>query len=1448
MGALIRNKDWTATAVGAPSTWPQSLRTAVQVMLSSRYAMWIGWSPELVFFYNDAYRPTLGVKHPWALGASTRQVWREIWPAIGPRIDHVMQNGLATWDEALLLFLERHGYPEETYHTFSYSPLFRDDGTVGGILCVVTEDTERVIGERRLRVLRELAAAMANTRTRAEVFAALDACLCTNAQDLPFALTYLANEDGSYARLMSACGIDRGHAAAPEHIDMSIVVDWPMETVLDEGTAVLIEDLAAKFADLPTGPWNHGPMQAMALPLAQQGQERPAGVFIAGLNPHRPFDVEYRGFLEVIAGQIAAGLANAGAYEEQKRRAEALAEINRAKTLFFSNASHEFRTPLTLMLSPVEEMLERATENDGEAVVQRHELALVHRNSLRLLKLVNSLLDFSRIESSRVQATFEPVDLAMYTAELASSFAYAMKKAGLQYSTDCPPLPEPVYVDCDMWEKIVLNLLSNAFKYTLQGEVSLSLRAIDRETLELTVSDTGVGIAEAHMGRLFERFYRIEGQSGRTHEGTGIGLALVQELVKLHGGTVHAESELGRGTRFSVRLKFGKNHLPQERINAVTTLPSTSIRAQAYVEEALRWIGDSGSANDLTTDLTTDKPAANTAQRARILLADDNADMREYVRRLLASRYEVEAVADGEAAFRAVLLQRPDLIVSDVMMPRLDGFGLVQALRADPRLADIPVILLSARAGEEARIEGLGTGADDYLAKPFSARELLARIASNLENARMRRQTMDALREEAERLDTLNRTGTALAAELDLERLAQIITDAAVKISRAKFGAFFYNSEKGRDDFLLYALSGAPVDPFGKFPRPRITPLFAPTFLRGQAVRSGDVQRDPRFGKNPAFGGMPPGHLPVVSYLAVPVASRSGEVIGALLLGHPEPNVFNERVEDLVQGMAAQAAVAIDNARLYANSRKAEQELRRLLHKYQRHQARLTESEARLRLAANAAALGIFEWRIAENRAFWENARMYEIFGMRFEDGIISNEEFFSSLIHPDDVEHYKNSVARAQAANGRLDFRYRIRRKNDGAERWLHVTGIFEHMSDGSGQRLIGTVADITEHKVAEEALKLADRRKDEFLAMLAHELRNPLAPILTTLKVLEYSTTRETINWARDIIARQTEQLTRLVDDLLDVSRVTQGKIRLRTDDVPLADIVERAVETSRPFISARQHRLEILLPEHPVYIRGDAVRLVQVLANLLNNAAKYTPEHGRIRVHAEYADEQALLAVKDNGIGITQQLLPHVFDLFSQGDGADQSQGLGIGLTLVRTLVTMHGGTVEAASEGRGKGSTFTIRLPATTQQMAHKRTAASQTVTGSARYRVLVIDDNEDAAEAVALLLRLWNHEVDVAYDGPSGIELAKAHRPDIILCDLGMPGMSGYDVVQTLRAWPEGQDITIAALTGYGQDDDKLRTTQAGFDIHLVKPIDPSVLQLFLNAQVDKKNREAYLLF
>ena len=910
MGALMRAHDWTATPLGSPDSWPQSLRTAVRIMLTSRQPIWIGWGDELTYLYNDPYRSIIGGKHPGGLGRPAREVWKEIWPAIAPMLATAMRGDEGTYVEDQLLIMERNGYPEETYYTFSYSPIPDDDGSAGGIICANTDYTQRVISERQISLLRDLSASTLDARDPADACRRAARALATNARDLPFALIYLAAEDGSY-QLAATAGIDADHPAVPATLGTDAQSPW----------------LSATDGPLPSGSWDVPAAQVLRLSIPGAGEHDDAGALLVGLNPFRLLDRNYEGFLTLVAGQIGTAVLNAESDEAERRRSEALLQIDRAKTAFFSNVSHEFRTPLTLMIGPLADALEAGADMPPQ---QRERLDLAYRNSLRLQRLVNSLLDFSRMEAGRTRATFRPTDLAAMTRDLTSSFRAATDKAGLKLVIKAPALSRHAYVDGEMWEKIVLNLLSNAFKFTLQGEIRVQL-AEHSDRVQLIVSDTGIGIPPAALPRLFERFFRVEGAGGRSHEGSGIGLALVNDLVEMHGGRIHVASEVGRGTTFTVDVPFGHAHLPAEQVQE-TGSDTAAGRATSYLEEALRWIPGAGAANaeaEVLRDIPADAGAAAVAATAhRIVLADDNADLRDYIARLLRARgHHVVAVPDGEAALADICLQEPDLLITDVMMPKLDGFGLVRAIRSDPSRRELSVIVLSARAGEESRVEGLRSGADDYLVKPFSARELIARVDSCLAMTRIRREATKTLREESRLLEALNRSAASLAGQLNVERVVQTVTDSGVELTGAQFGAFFYNVKNAAgESYMLYTLSGVARSAFERFPMPRNTAVFAPTFDGDGVVRSDDILSDPRYGKNAPHRGMPEGHLPVRSYLAVPVMASTGEVLGGLFFGHPERGRFNHRHERLMLGIASQAAVALDNARLYlAQQREIEQ-------------------------------------------------------------------------------------------------------------------------------------------------------------------------------------------------------------------------------------------------------------------------------------------------------------------------------------------------------------------------------------------------------------------------------------------------------------------------------------------------------------------------------------------
>jgi PAS domain S-box-containing protein len=754
MGDMIARMDWSRTSLGPAEYWPLELRTMLDVVLASRFPMIFWWGPDLIQFYNDAYLPIMGGKHPAALGQMGSACWAEIWDVISPQIFRIYAGGPATWNEDVLLDINRHGFVGESYFTWSYSPMPDPAAPhgVGGVLCTVQETTDKVIGERRILLLRDLAAYGTEAISAEQECDVAAATIARYDRSVPFSLIYLIDEATGTARLAGSSGIDPAdRQAAPPEIALSgpPTSPWPLHESLRTGSLVHVNDLERVLTHVPAGPWPEPPREAVVVPIQSGIAFEPAGFLVAGVNPREAFDERYGSFYLLLAGQIASAISRAREYENARKRAEALAELDRAKIEFFSNVSHEFRTPLTLMLGPLAELQRDADPADAPL------LDVAHRNALRLLKLVNTLLEFSRLEAGRSEATFAEIDLAAATRELCGLFRSAVETAGLRFEVDIR-LTTRVFVDRSMWEMIVLNLLSNALKFTHDGTISVTLDG-GAETAELTVRDTGIGIPEADLPHIFERFRRVRGAKSRSHEGSGIGLALVDELARLHGGSVRVASEAGRGSAFTVSVPLGREHLDPAKIVGES-------RAAGYTNVVEQYLADV----DSTIVRAEALPARSERSGAsRVLLADDNGDLRSYVTRILAPRHDVVAVRNGVEALRALQEQTFDVIVSDVMMPEMDGFELVKAIRRDPMLETMPFIMLSARAGEGSAVEGLERGADDYVAKPFSAEELLARVDAQLSAAAIRERATRELRANEERFRTLASSMPYIVLEAD---------------------------------------------------------------------------------------------------------------------------------------------------------------------------------------------------------------------------------------------------------------------------------------------------------------------------------------------------------------------------------------------------------------------------------------------------------------------------------------------------------------------------------------------------------------------------------------------------------------------------------------------------------------------------------------------------------
>ena len=605
--------------------------------------------------------------------------------------------------------------------------------------------------------LRELAEARADGGSSVEVLDRAATVLGRFPSEIPFACLYSIGEEG-----VAETGVFAGLPRAPP------AELWPLEQVTASRAEVQIECLDEVLANGQSEPRTES---ALAIPILGGALPEARAIFVCGLNPRRAFDAEYRSFLDLVVEDLAAGLASARVREQERRQTEALAALDEAKTRFFSNVSHEFRTPLTLLLGPLEDLL---SEEEPLTPRQRDALLLGRRNALRMRRLVNALLDLTQAEAGRLTPTFRPLDLSRYTAELASAFQSAVESAGLELHVDCRPLDNAAYVDVEMWEKIVLNLISNALKHTWQG--GITVRLSDRDGgAELQVIDTGIGVPAAELPRLFERFHQVKGVRARTAEGSGMGLALVSELVHLHEGEVSVESELDRGTAFTVRIPLRPAAAAPAARNATVERPSASTAAETFLADAERW---AGTGNE-PPDAGRSHPLPEGLSGGRVLVVDDNSEMRNYLRRVLAGHFDVETVADGQEALAAIRSSPPDLILTDVMMPGLDGFEFLRAIRADPETTRLPVIMLSARAGEESSVGGLDAGADDYLVKPFSRIELVARVRSNLTASRVRDEAARQATRRAERLGQLVDAGMRVAACLEPDEVLESLAAEA---------------------------------------------------------------------------------------------------------------------------------------------------------------------------------------------------------------------------------------------------------------------------------------------------------------------------------------------------------------------------------------------------------------------------------------------------------------------------------------------------------------------------------------------------------------------------------------------------------------------------------------------------------------------------------------------
>lgn len=1330
MGELIRAFDWKSTSLGSPENWQQSLKTCVRIMLTSSQPIWIGWGPELIKLYNDSYISIVGGKHPWALGSPVRKVWSDIWSDIEPLLKKVIGKNEGIYVESQLLIMERHGYPEETYYTFSYSPVPGDDGKTAGVICYNTQDTEMVINERALNTLRGLGS-LAKTDSLEELFPHIGDTLVENDKDFPYAVISMVDEATRRALPRYYCGIEPDHPDLPAYIDLSDP-EKPGKFIRKAfaSGSIQVADLRSPSMSLPRGFWSVMPDKLVHIPIVSSGSSSPLAVLTAALNPYRKFDETFRNFIQLIRDQVTLEVNNVIAFKEEKKRAEALAEIDRAKTAFFTNISHEFRTPLTLMLGPLEEMLNRPAD-DFESN-DKASLETAHRNALRLLKLVNSLLDFSRIESGRQKANFILTDVAAYTRNLAGNFRSVIEKAGLTFEVHVADNISPQALDREMWEKIVFNLLSNAFKYTLKGKIVL--RLFIEDSLMLSVEDTGVGIPEEELPNMFARFHRVQAAHGRTFEGTGIGLSLIKELVNLHKGQISVKSKLGEGSVFIVKIPLSEK--PEQQ---AVSPENFRAKDQIFIDEADALLDRAlAGSEELKSDIPT------------ILVVDDNADMREHIKSLLKPKFNVILARHGEEALAKMGGQLPDLVLSDVMMPVMDGIELLKNIKSHKLTAQIPVILLTARAGEESKIEGLEIGADDYLVKPFSSRELVSRITSQVEAGRTRRENelflhnlflqspaAIAVLTGPEHIFTVanplyqqmvNRTegeliGKSLGSafpELDKQGIVAIF-DEVYKTGKTHISTgqeiYFDKSASGQRNQGYFNFVAKPLKNLkGNVDSIMVHAVdITESFLANKRIAENEQNVRSLFLQTPIGIATYRGEEHKIELvndtmlrywgktqedaIGVPLKILLPDVVS---LGFDK--IMNEvyrsgityESPELLIGLGHDGAPSEKYFRFAFLARKNDRGetfgilgIATDISDQVMSRKNIEQSEKELRELANAMPQLVW---IAEpgGKVIYYNEKIAEFAGAsRAADG----QWYWEGIVHEDDLELTREAWTHSVKTGEVYEIEHRIKRR-DGSYHWYLSRALPQRADNGNISRWFGTATDIN-------AQKLHEKRKDDFIQMASHELKTPITVIKAHFQMLQerlLTLADQRITLSIEKMDRQLNKLTGLISDLLDVSRIESGKLVLDKTLFDIGQLLTETIEDLRPL--SPDHKLMLNVPTE-IFVNADRERITQVIVNFVTNSIKYSPNAKMVRIGLEEIDSNAVICVQDFGIGILKSEQKKIFDNFYRvsGNNRETFPGFGIGLFVVKEILRAHGGTTWVDSEP-GKGSTFFFSLPKAT----------------------------------------------------------------------------------------------------------------------------------------------------
>jgi PAS domain S-box-containing protein len=1359
MGERIREYDWTRTTLGSIHQWPQSLRSALSICLNSLFPTALYWGEDLCLLYNDEWSSIPGKKHPWALGQTAQDTWPEIWDILQPMFQRVMTRGETIRNCDALLPMHRHGFTEECYFDYTLSPIRGESGRVEGVFNAVLETTGRVIGERRLRTLRELSNNPSiQGHTASETCATIASILAKNDQDISFSMLYLHDATGQRAILAGATGIQQGCDACPTVIDLNAArCTWSLRSVLQTGNAVEVRDVVQRYGDLPGGCWPESTQTAMVLPLTRPGQSRIPGFLIVGLSPRLPIDAEYLGFIDLLRDYVAHSVSQTE-IDQAREAARAQMEFVRRRA---SESLRESEQRLRMALSAARMVAWQYEPFTGRFVVSENAVEVfglptdahmtVHEQRLELIHPDD--IDRYREQIRRVMAEHGSYVIQYRMIRVSDHQEIWLEERGNVVGDD----PELIQL-----LGVVMDITSRK-----QSEQAM-LNA--RTQLESTLAASEIGTwdfdllrNEVRVDPNFRQMLQLESSSDDDI------LTLEQCL-----SVVHSDDHDRVQRAIEMAVQQSDNLMVECRLVRHDDIRWVVARGRVVRDESGRAVRLPGVA----VDITGQRMAEEREKRILAQSVADNAKFQAFFEQggVFAGILDVEGTLldVNRLSCEGCGFQRHDIVgklywdgpwwtSSDFAVEQI-RIGVAQAASGNTFRAELPYVTSD---GTERFLDTLILPIQDELGRVT----FLAQTGSDVTD---RRRAEEGLRQRAEEIRTLLDTlpiGIFIAHDSECRHITG--NRSAQSLLRSPNRNLSKSApEDERPMHFRVCRNGVEI-PYDQLPVQRAA--------RGEHVRNEEV--DDIFEDGTIL------HT-IIS--AAPLYNTNGMVRGAVAC-----------VLDVTEQKKAQQAV-----------RESQRILRGSLDALRSHIAVLDETGRILEL--NAA------WK----RFADENNFVGDNYGL--------GSDYLEMSERSEDTCGEGKIIAQGirDVISGKLDRYQTVYPCHSPVEqRWFVMEAT---RFPGPGPlRVVIAHDNVTERKLAEETLREADRRKNEFLATLAHELRSPLAPIRNGLQLMQMADSQDPlIRNSCVMIERQVAQMVRLVDDLMDISRISQGKLRLQKKVIPLLTAVQSAIETSKPIIEEMGHRLSIALPDASVEIDGDLTRLAQVFTNLLSNAAKYTDRCGQIDLIAAIDGTDAIITVRDNGIGIAPDQLPQLFKMFSQlGNVSDKTQGgLGIGLSLVKQIVELHSGTITANSAGLNHGSEFVVRLPVFVEN--------SETVMPNdqgveilkkSSLRILVVDDNKDGADSLGMMLRLMGHETRTAYDGEAGVEAAHEFRPDVILLDIGLPRLNGYDACRRIREQRWGQTMILVAVTGWGQDDDRRKSRDAGFNHHLVKPVESRAL-------------------